>query len=275
MQYLNAGNKRSIAVSRIMEGGWGTLVLSPEQGGKTPFAIETIGSNAHECFVEGDIANGHSVVIPEPKEPGCVIRFVRQLRGIEVSTNGVDACRYYCGARAGYEGRYLRPPVGCGAAERDRTTQEFKRLYGERKFIEARNTLRPLLSRCAEVTNWLERGWLLNDLAITYYHLGQWAACIKTLEPLAKDAANSDENLNERLPPADSTNFLPIVKATRTNLRLCLSKKRCVERPKWCLMPRITSSVCFRDSLYVIASKAVPNDLQLLDTCSVRPNVMA
>jgi hypothetical protein len=55
----------------------------------------------------------------------------------------------------------------------------------------------------------------------TSYALGDRAACLKTLQPLAEDAALSDDGVKENYPPADAEIYLPVVRATRTNLKLC------------------------------------------------------
>ena len=61
-----------------------------------------------------------------------------------------------------------------------------------------------------------------NDLALTQFRLGDAAGCLRTLEPLAKDAAKSDAQIrDEMVAPTDVDNWLPVVKAARTNLKLC------------------------------------------------------
>ncbi len=85
-----------------------------------------------------------------------------------------------------------------------------------------------LLKNCDKTLSWLNVGWILNDLAITQYHLRRPHDCLKTREPLAPDAALTDEDIRSAYPPADAKNYLPIVEATRTNQMLCrkLLKKR-------------------------------------------------
>ncbi len=47
------------------------------------------------------------------------------------------------------------------------------------------------------------------------------AACRATLAPLAADAARSDEAIRNDYPPSDADAYLSVLKATRTNLKLC------------------------------------------------------
>ena len=62
-----------------------------------------------------------------------------------------------------------------------------------------------------------------NDLAITQYRLGDRAGCLKTLQPLAEDAAKTDAQLKDDFPPSDWDMFRRVVGATRANLKLCKS----------------------------------------------------
>lgn len=208
----------------VTEGGWGVLTLKKGTGQGTPFTLEAVGANGHVCSLDGEIRNGRAVVSAEESSPQCITSFVVKGQSIDVAGNGAESCHDFCGARAYFEGRYVRAPAGCSSAERARSKETFNRLYKERKFSEASKALEPLLGHCAKTLDWLEDGSVRNDLAITQYHLGRYAECLETLSPLAKDAAKSEDELRENLPPSDFDSFLPIVKATRTNLRLCHSR---------------------------------------------------
>jgi hypothetical protein len=56
--------------------------------------------------------------------------------------------------------------------------------------------------------------------------LGDFTACQRTLQSLAADAAKTDEALREKYPPSDADSYLPIVKAARTNIKLCEARRR-------------------------------------------------
>ena len=49
----------------------------------------------------------------------------------------------------------------------------------------------------------------------------KFATCRQVLEPLAKDAAMTDTQVRDEFPPTDAGSYLPVVRATRTNLELC------------------------------------------------------
>jgi hypothetical protein len=209
----------------VSAGGWGVLTLRTEADQRLLFELETTGANGHSCSLDGEIRNGRTIVSDTPEPTACVVRFTANGSAIDVSTNEAESCRSFCGARAGFVGRYLRPLPGCDSLSRGATNAEFKRLYDKREYREAQQQASRLLDRCVATMSWTERARLLNDLAITQHHLGLNDACVRTLQPLADDAAASDEALMNRLPPADYESYQPIVQATRTNLRLCQGSK--------------------------------------------------
>ena len=45
--------------------------------------------------------------------------------------------------------------------------------------------------------------------------------CIRDRAPLAEEAGKTDQELREAYPPTDADVVLPMLKAARTNLRLC------------------------------------------------------
>jgi hypothetical protein len=202
----------------VTERGWGTLQVSSPAGGSTTFTIISVGSNMHSCELGGEIVGGRASLEAEDGKR-CVVDFAPKSDGIEVTSN--DACRYYCGARAAFEGLYLKAPDGCTGRAQAETRKGFKRLYDKKNYRDARATLEPLLARCGRILGWLDAGWIRNDLALTQHKLGDDSGCRRTLEPLAADATKSDDDIASEYPPSDADAYLPIVKATRTNLELC------------------------------------------------------
>ncbi len=88
-------------------------------------------------------------------------------------------------------------------------------------YAEARSTLQPVLQQCAPTLDWLEIDWIRNDLALTAYKLGDTAWCKELLRTVSVDANKTDDELRNDYPPTDFDNVMPIVKATRTNMKLC------------------------------------------------------
>lgn len=210
----------------ITERGWGVLKLERTVGGKVHFNLESVGGNAHTCSLEGEVRGGKATLDGVEEGKPCVIAFTAKAEGVDVMPQDGMACSYYCGARAYFQGVYLKPAPGCSIAESQQTQKTFKQLYDRHAYAEARATLEPTLTRCAATLGWLEEGWLRNDLAITYHKLGLDRFCLNVLEPLKEDAARSEQDLRDMYPPADADNYIPIAHAARTNLKLCRGKKR-------------------------------------------------
>lgn len=212
----------------IADGGWGRLSVAPAEGRgadrASAFSLDSVGGNFHVCSLEGRIVDGRATLESYGDEPACVVHFAPTQNGLEVT--GTAECRQFCGMRAGFEGVYLRPPAGCGDAERTAARAQFKRLYDARRHAEALAALSPLPTRCARTLDCYERGRILNDIAITQYRLGQRAECLRTLAPFVEEAALTDEAILENYPPSEGDVWLPIVKAARFNLGLCRKQKR-------------------------------------------------
>jgi hypothetical protein len=196
--------------------GWGALQIQPH--GK--FKIETIGSNAHTCELDGVIVNGKSKL----ENSTCEVSFKVDGQDVEVATNEAAACSNFCGARAWFNGLYKRPPPPCTSKSIASSRRKFKREYVAKNYAAALVAINPIATQCNQFLHWIDSAWVLNDLALTQFKLGDRAACIKTLQGLAPDAAKSDDEIKGSYPPSDSEAYLPAVQATRTNLRLCTKK---------------------------------------------------
>jgi len=197
----------------IYEGGSGALRVKAD--GR--FDITTIGANAHTCALDGTIVRGKATIA----DSGCVVSFAVNADKVAVTTNGAEQCRDNCGMRATFEGTYTRPTPACTDKAVANSRKSFKRQYDARDYATALNTLSPLLSECDKTLDWITKGWMRNDIALTQFKLNDRAACLRTLQPLAEDAARTDDGIKENYPPADADIFLPVVRATRTNLKLC------------------------------------------------------
>jgi len=197
----------------IYEGGGGSLQVKPNGH----FNITTVGSNAHMCTLDGTIARGKAKI----DDTGCVVSFTLKGGNVEVTTNGSDDCRQSCGMRASFEGTFIKPTPACADKAVAATRKTFKRQYDAKDYTAALATLAPVLGDCGKTLDWISTGRIRNDLALTQFKLGDRAGCLKTLEPLAEDAARTDQGVRDNYPPADADDILPVVRATRTNLKLC------------------------------------------------------
>lgn len=197
----------------IFERGSGALHVKPNGH----FDITTIGANAHTCALDGTIVHGKAKI----DDTACVVNFTLDADKVKVTTNGADQCRESCGARASFEGTYTRPAPGCTDMAVAVSRKRFKRQYDAKDYTAARTTLAPVLADCAPTLDWITTAWVRNDLALAQLRAGDRAACLQMLKPLAEDAALTDDGIKENYPPADAEIYLPVVRATRTNLKLC------------------------------------------------------
>ncbi|MFO1136908.1 MAG: hypothetical protein U1E30_17150 [Rhodoblastus sp.] len=198
----------------IAEHGWGALKV--RNGG---FEILAVGANGHTCSLDGKL-KGMTATLDDGGDI-CRIDFRAGGGGYHVTPATPETCRNYCGARAYFEGLYLKPAPGCSDAERAATQKRFKAAYVAKHYAKAAPLLARQLAACVRTLGPMETASIRNDLAIAQYHLGQKADCLKTLQPLAANAAKNDEQLKEDFPPSDWDEYAPLIKAARTNLALC------------------------------------------------------
>ena len=214
----------------VTEGGWGTLDVKP--GGRN-FEIDTVGANGHVCEMKGTLRGtgpggtagtaGSAVGRAETdeKDKPCTIRFTPKDGGIDVAPGENGACSYFCGMRAGVAGVYFKPAPGCSPDVVAKGRASFKRLYDQKAYAQARDTLAPFLERCVKTMVSNEADWIRNDLSITLYRLKDYAGCLKVLQPLAEQVAMTDAQIKDSLPPFEGEQAVPVARAARTNLRLC------------------------------------------------------
>jgi hypothetical protein len=206
----------------ITEGGSGYLSIKQGPKGLLAFTIESLHVNGHMCSADGKIVGQQAIL--ETGNGNCIIKFTLKSADIDVSVNDEQICHYFCGMRAnGFEGLYLKPPNGCTSKEIKTRRAEFKRLYDKKNYSQAQMLLKGVLNDCVKTLDSRAIGWIRNDLALTYYKLNDRESCSKILLPLAELAALSDKQLEEEygVRPMDLASDLPIIKATRTNLKLC------------------------------------------------------
>lgn len=205
----------------VAEGGSGSLRLTPGKAGAWAFSLETMGGNGHTCSLEGELKNGRARLDGEEEGKPCTVTMTATLTGIDVKGTPWEACRIYCGMRASFETVFFKPAPACKTRAVATTRKRFKQHYDRKEFAQARELLEPLLNTCARSLHWLETGRIRNDLAVTFHKLGDLAACRQVLKPLEDDARLSDAGIRESHAPLDADLYLPVVRATRTNLKLC------------------------------------------------------
>ena len=187
-------------------GGWGTMTIS-----KSRFKIDAVGINGHTCGLEGSFV-GH-----QGQAEACSIE-LKSLGSTVTITSTSDDCQLSCGARARFDGDYLRLPPTCTAAAQRSVDQRFLAAYKAKDYGPAYALLSQANTECRRYTGWLLNDRRSNDLAITAYHLGRKDEC-RRLSAQVADAKQLAQ-LKE-VAPSDYENFLPHYEAARNNAALC------------------------------------------------------
>lgn len=213
----------------IREYGMGTLKVDRSDEDTLEFHIDAIGANGHSCTVDGVMRNFHAelnIGKGESGEDKCGISFTPSGAGVAVNADRrtQEQCRHFCGARASFDGNYLIPAPGCNNSARAQARKRFARLYQEKNYVMARKELEPLLENCGKTLHVFENGRVRNDLALAQYHQQDFAGCLRTLAPMKRYAGMSREQLRNVFDPIDAESMAPILKATATNLDLCMAK---------------------------------------------------
>lgn len=208
--------------------GWGSLVIAEDKEGRRSFELFAMGSNGHMCELSGSL-QGSSAVASSEFADTCRMTFDFDGARVAVQAITEDACRSYCGMRAGFEGDYSILTPACTPAARERRKDEFLSDYKAKRYAPALAKLDSVGSECGGFFDWLEEDRFANDRAITLLHLGRPAECLAVLAGTRAADSHDEESLDESvsLPPADRDMYLPIARATWFNRDRC---KAAVER---------------------------------------------
>jgi hypothetical protein len=204
------------------------LQILADSGQGIGFRLSSEGANEHSCHLEGGVnGNEGRAVFPDGvTDEACIITLGVGAHGIEVGVAPVEgnfeACRQYCGMRAGFDGTYLRAPEPCRAAPVRRTRDTFQRLYDSHDYAKAIQTLRPLLQQCGQLLHYRDLDRIHNDLAVAFHHLGQDAECLRELHETGVDDIDED-GLSDRFigQPGSLETYRPIARATWHNRLVC------------------------------------------------------
>lgn len=201
----------------LTEGAWGSMRVAPASPGRGQhFGITSVGGNGHTCELEGDILNGAAKL-----DDQCTLEFAVHPDRISVrsSRTSGDACRAYCGMRAGFEGDYY--PVVPFCRTESAVRAQFLRQYKAAQYRQARDTLQRLLTRCERFMDWHAQAEVRNDLALTELRLRNKPACLKALEPLKRDLIDDPARTGRVFAPVDAEWGEAMVKTTRFNWKKC------------------------------------------------------
>ncbi|MCW0377910.1 hypothetical protein NB697_000756 [Xanthomonas sacchari] len=194
--------------------GWGQLTVQPD----ARFILETQNVDAG-CSFSGTLHGTQAAV----DDGTCTLQFAPKADGVAVSaTAGAEsACREYCGGNGSFAGDYLKQAATCTPEAMQRTRKAFQTSYDHKDYAGAEAALAPLYRDCVAALSFSDAGAIRNDYALTQHKLGDDAGCRQTLAPYQDDAKRSDDAISEGMTPALVDDYLRVIRAARTNLKLC------------------------------------------------------
>lgn len=209
----------------VSSGDGGRLKVE-QRDGQTFFSIDAVGENCHICGLSGRLVGTVAETVDEEPSNGtmaCRIRMTpsRDGRQIDVQPQTEEACRRYCGLRAGFDGVYRKPGALCTDRGQRNARDLFIRHYRAKNYARAVEVLRPLLEQCGDFLHWLDIDGIRNDLSLAYFHMGKAGQCIDTLRATRASGFADEDALREALPTCDFDNYVQTARATWHNMRLC------------------------------------------------------
>lgn len=226
----HAGASESVAPGEYVRSGDSGWLKVERRDNKTVFSLDSIGGNCHTCSVSGlvvgTIGQSEDETLGE-EEMVCRIRMAPSRGGqqLEIEPLTEEACRQFCGMRAGFDGTYRKPPKLCTRVGQRKASDLFIRHYRSKQYRQAIAALLPVLERCSEFLNWIEVDRVRNDLALAYLHGGSADQCLKTLKDTKAASYADEETLRGALPPCDFDSYVPTAQATWHNMRLCSDQR--------------------------------------------------
>lgn len=221
------------------ESEFGHLLITQMPDQSLNFEITVVGRTQHICGLNGRIVGNQARL-----DRHCLVRFRAQNRAIELRSEGAS-CAANCGAGTTFTGSYELPIEGCDNDARARTRADAQQLYAEQNYRAAYELLAPMLACCSAHLAWLERIEMSNDLALTHYHLGDFAACKNTLAPWQKDLALTDAALAKQW--GVYSPYPSLIHSVRTTLALC-------EAANTSLLPGILKILCTDGDIDIVPS---------------------
>jgi hypothetical protein len=203
------------------------LEISTADHGKLSFVLLSNGANGHSCFLSGTIEGNRGQSGTEHGLPNCAVDFHQTSNAIDVQVSGLDgnfeACRSYCGMRAGLEVTFTAPPAGCSRLERQATYRIFAQSDKDHEYGRAFEELRRVQAHCPPFLGWKERDAVHNHLALRLHHLGKNDECLRELENTLGSSAGDEETLRDSFygEPMHFDYYLPTAKTTWYIRKLC------------------------------------------------------
>ncbi len=206
----------------VTEGGWGRLIIEAPKGQGFPkFSLDTENVDSG-CALSGQLDKSGRGVVYEGAEPSqCSLAVKAEAGGVAISTSTKEQCRAYCGNNGSFEGSYKRVSSRCTADSIEKARHDFKPLYEQKKYADAKAALASVYQDCVTTMGLAEEGALRNDYALTLYKLKDKPGCLSVLSRYKQDAVRTDDQICDGMAPAVVDEYLTVIHAARTNIALC------------------------------------------------------
>lgn len=203
----------------ITSGGWGVLdVDQADEDGLQAFEIVTVGSNFHTCGLNGQLRDGQARLADIDED--CIVSITPTSEGLHVASDGARACRSFCGARADFEGLYLRPAPGCSEDDIANTRVMYEREYNAQRYSAAYRRLQPVLVQCQRtLSSWTQ--WdIAIDLGAAALQMRDQAACREALLPIMQQAQQMQAD-DFYMPPHELERLQGSIESAQVNAQRC------------------------------------------------------
>jgi hypothetical protein len=209
------------------DGSGSYLEISTADQGNLVFQLVSNGANGHSCSVAGTIEGTRGQSGSANGLPNCVVDFHAMPNSIEVRVGSLDgnfeACRSYCGMRAGFEGTYSATPAGCSRTERQATYRSSAQAEKDHDYGRSFEGLRRVQADCQPFLGWIENDAVHNHLALALHHLDRNDECLKELDTTLASSAGNERSLRDNFEgqPMSFDAYLPTAKTTWHIRELC------------------------------------------------------
>ena len=145
------------------------------------FKLQSINIYSSQCKLEGRIKNGSW-----RDGQGCVVRFAFEGKNQEKLTVTPEGeCSRYCGEDGSFKATYTAIPALCTPQGSRAAEQHFQAAYRAQRHPEALEIKKQYVEQCGRFATDASRIKIYNDLADSYLHTGDKAACRRTLAEIA------------------------------------------------------------------------------------------
>ncbi len=208
----------------IGEGPYGTLKITKH---KKKFDLELSEFDERGgCQLKTTFDAFGKIIAPgsDPKEDACYFSLTEVAGKLQFKPM-IETCynsNYFCGAHSSFVTDIFSFPVPsyCSIDDVAKARSVFLKFYKKKDYVNAKKTLKPITDSCQKYI--FDFNHVLNDMAVTYYHLKEKENCLKILEPLKELMNQTNEQIeeNENLTFIIEDN-IKLRDKTKKNFELC------------------------------------------------------